>query len=322
MTAPALGRQAVLHMLAQAAAGTAATGNYQPAWYNPPLSPGYAKPFQADNRIGPGAHNPLDPIAPAPGLVSLSPRINVPLCLNHIGLWLPHLFKAAAPAEDDGVYTHVFTSDALEHEGVSLAWQDVDGWRLMNTLTLSSISIPMGQEQGYRAVDFSGMAADIAKPVSSPVGTALTPLALALMPASLCGIRRNGVAVGQIQSGTFRYSRTLVEDRPARLAVGTAERFIPDANPEITVDATVRVTSGAFYDDINSPQPYEFEWRINDDLTLIAACPALRVAPFERDIDGVGTRVQTISMRGEQTSSAPAVTLTLKNGIAAYPVEA
>lgn len=324
MTHPALGRESVLHVLAQAAPGVAAAGDYLPTHYYHPFDTGYGKPFQADDRTGPGLNNALDPLAPAPGLVSVQPRIIVPLCVNNLGLWLPHLFGAAAPSGTAPDFTHVFTSGVKEHDGLSLAWQDNGVWQLMNTLTLSSMSIPMGQEQGFRAVEFSGMASDVATPGSSPVGTPVSPLAYAPVSAQVCGIRKGGVAVGTVQTGSFRYNRTLVEDRPARVASVVAERFIPDANPEITVEMTARVTNQAFYDDAESgaPAAWEFEWRISETRSLVIACPALRVQPYKRSIEGVGTRTETITLRGEQTAGAPAVTVTLKNAVASYPAEA
>lgn len=313
------GRLARAYILPQETAGTAASGNHVPLDYYS-LTPRRNDPLVDDPIIGRDLHNPLDNQEPASGLVEAGLNLTVPLCFSQMGLFLPHLFTAAAPT-GAGPYVHVFRSGQREPQGASIAWVEGAKWRRAHTWTPDSMTIGIGQEAGRRNVTFNGMASDVDDLTNSPLGTPTANLARAFMPAGAGAVvRYNNVVVANLVSGEFFYRRTLEAFRPAGRADRTAREFTPQVGAAAGIEsAGLRIKDNAFYDIARS--------RVADDIeiefsfgaaSLIFVLPAARFEPTERPVSGEGLRTETYSIRAEQTASAM-VTATLTNAIPTYP---
>lgn len=317
-----VGRQATLYTLAQAAAGTLASGDFNPVFHMGQISPRRSDPLVDDPLVGRSLDNVLDAQEPATGLVEAGLDITVPLCLNQIGWHLPHLLSAASPSGSDP-YTHVFTSGAREHAGGSYAWIEADKWKAANTVTWSRMEFGLAPEAGRRTLRFSGMASDITFVSSTPLGTPNTALALNSVPGGVgCTIRKNSVAMAQIVGGNLFYERPLVPFRPTGRSDRTALSFTPNVGGKVGGNIELRAIDRTFHDLVlaKDVDDWEFEFASGDD-SLVLACPALRLEPSERPVSGEGLRTESYSVRGEQTSGAPALTATLINSIAAYAGE-
>ena len=318
-----VGRSALAYTLAQAAAGTAATGNHHPFHYYPPFSPRFSDPYVDDPIIGNGLDNVLDAQAPAPGLVEAGLDLTVPLCLNQIGWHLPHMFGAAAPSGDDP-YTHVFTSGDREPAGGSYVFVEADKWERAHTVTWSRLEFGIGQEAGRRQIRFSGMASTWDALASTPLGTPSTALALNSVAGGVgCLVRKNGTAVARIMGGSIYYQRPLVPFRPAGNEDRIATAFTPDVGGMLGGNLEMRFLDRTFRDfaDSGGADDFEFEFAQGDD-SLVIACPAVRFERTKQPSQGEGLRTESWSIRGEQTSGDPCVTATLTNSIAAYAGEA
>lgn len=317
-----VGRQSPLYTLAQAAAGTLASGNYHPVFHQANIAPRKTDPLVDDPLVGRALNNVLDSQEPATGLIEAGLDVTLPLCLNQIGFHLPHLLSAASPSGADP-YTHVFTSGAREHAGGSYIWPESTKWKAANTVTWSRMEFGLGAEAGRRTVRFSGMASNIATLGSDPLGTPTTQLALNSVPAGVgCTIRKNSVALAQVIGGNLFYERPLVPFRPVGRADRTALSFTPNVGGGIGGNIELRVLDIAFHElaEAKDVDDWEFEFASGDD-SLVLACPALRLEPSQRPVSGEGLRTESYSVRSEQTASAPALTATLTNSIATYPAE-
>ncbi len=317
-----LGADVALYSLAQAAAGTAASGNYNPRSHYG-FSPRRDDPYESDPLIGQATENSLDEQAPTDGLVNASFDMDMPLCLNQLGWELPHLMRVVTPTGSDP-YTHVFKSGAESHAGQSMAWQEGDKWRLANTVTHSRLELGFTPEPGRRRLRLAGLASDIDKPVSSPIGTPAVQLALNTIPARAGAIvRKSSVNMADILGGNFVLERTLTPYRPTGRADGTAQEFTPEVGTRVSGVIDVRVTGDTLYDFARSKaaDDFEFEWEIDSGNKLTLACAALRFTPMERGVSGRGRRTEQYSFQGEVTASAAALEATLINSIATYPGE-
>ena len=319
-----VGREALLYTLAQAAAGTAAVGNYNPVRYYPPLSPRRQDPYVDDPLIGVDLNNVLDAQDPASGLVEAGLDVNVPLCFNELGFHLRHLLGAATPT-GVGPYTHVFTSGVRSHAGGSYCWIEGDKWRLANTVTFSRMEIGVAPEAGQRQVRFSSMASDIDNEAATPLGTPETVLAANIFPAGPgAQIYIDNVLSATITGGSMFYQRTLAPFRPAGRSDRTALEFTPDVGGTLGGSLEFRSVNDTIYDlaRAKTAKPLEFRWVTDAGNSLSLACPAVQFEPYERPVSTSGLRTESTTFRGKQTAAAPCLTATLVNSIASYPVEA
>lgn len=317
-----IGREVQLFTLAQAAAGTAASGNFNPISHYG-FTPRRTDPLVDDPLIGVALANVLDPQPPTNGLVEAGLDIDLPMCFNQLGWVLPHIFGVTAPSGIDP-YTHVFSSGARAHAGGSFAWADGPDWRLANTVTWSRLEFGFTPEAGRRRIRLQGKASNIVTPASDPTGTPNSQLALNTFPGAVgCAITYNDVAVANIMGGSFFYERQLVDDRPIPRSDRTAKEFIPDANPRIGGTLDIRPVDNTWFDIAagGAVDNLALSFATDADNKLTIALPAVRFEPKQRAATGQGLRTESYDMRGEQTASAAAVTATLINSIAAYAGE-
>lgn len=318
-----IGREVQLYTLGQSAAGTAASGNFNPVSHYG-FTPRRTDPLVEDPLIGVSLANVMDPQPPTEGLVEAGFDIDLPLCFNQIGWFLPQLFAVTAPDGSDP-YTHVFDSSARAHAGQSLAWQDGEDWRLANTVTWSRMEIGFTPEAGRRRISLQGKASNITTPVSDPTGTPASQLALNTFAGGIgASILYNGVAVANLMGGSLRFERQLIDDRPIPRPDRTAKEFIPDVNPTIGGTLDLRPVDNTWFDiaaakDVDDLK-IAFATDANNSLTI--DLPAVRFEPKQRAASGQGVRTESYEMRAEQTAVAHALTATLINSIASYPGEA
>lgn len=317
-----VGREAILHVLAQSSPGAAASGNYIPVPHFG-ITPRRADPLEAQPLIQSGQHNVMDNQAPAQGLITAGLDLDLPFCLNNLGLFLPHFLIAAAPT-GVGPYVHAFTSGAREHNGLSLGWADGDDWQLANTFTGSRLDFSFGQLAGTRRLRVSGMCSDIENPDANPFGAPLAPLAQNFLAGGLgCIVRRNGVQVSRITGGSASFERQLDPHRPSSRAF-TAESFTPQVGTGFSGTLEMRSIDNTFRDEAAGKivDDMEFEYAIDSDNKLVISCPAVRFEPAPRPVGGEGLRTETWRFVAEQTSAAPMFTATLTNAVDSYPVAA
>lgn len=318
------GREARGYILPQAVPGTAADGNFQPIDYYT-ATPRRNDPLVDDPIIGTALNNVLDNQEPATGLIEAGLNLTVPLCMAQLGLWLPHMFNAAAPT-GEGPYVHVFTSGQREPAGATVVFAEGAKWRRAHTWTPESLQIGIAQESGRRIVTMNGMASDIDDETASPLGTPAAALTRAIMPAGPGAVvRYDGTVMANLVGGDVFFRRTLEAFRPAGRADRTAREFTPQVGAAAGIEnAALRIKDNAFYDIARSraAEPIEIEYAISANAKLVIALAACRFEPTERPISGEGLRTETYAIRAEQTGAAPMVTVTLTNSTATYPAGA
>jgi hypothetical protein len=317
-----LGREVLLYTLAQAAAGTAASGNFNPL-HHYGFTPRRTDGYEDDPLIGRELENLVDAQEPAETQVEAGFDLDLPLCFNQIGWILPHLFRVVAPTGDDP-YTHVFKTGATEHAGGSFAWQEAGDWRLADTVTWSQMEINLTPANGRRRISLQGMAGDVATPESDPTGTPAAALALNPFPGPKgCKIMLDDVVIANVTGGNVIIRRTLSPFRGAYSEKRVATEFTPEVGSRAEGSLDFRVVNNVFYDiaRAKTAEDIKLQFATDADNSLTIALPNTRFVPAERAVSGPGLRTESYSFQTEQSASAAAAELTLVNSIAAYAGE-
>ncbi|MCV0429223.1 MAG: hypothetical protein K5905_27550 [Roseibium sp.] len=304
----------------QADFASIATGNYiSTPFYTENL--GEAEPLESDPLLGTARTNNRDQTSPAPGLITAGGDIVVPMDVNHLPYWLTMLFGAGVTS-GAGPYTHVFTSgkEVLPYRTIEVEKRAGAAFFQNVGYLASAFSFDTARGAGFRQATISLVGRSQNKLAATGGGVPVAQLALGQVPASTGLMRINSVDAANFLGGSFNYQNNPTPDESM-----TSDEYL--AGYTLDEDATlggsnrVRYVNDAYYDIMAAGDPValELEFEISATAKMLFAMPAVRFerAPFA-PISGPGGLEAEFNWRAEQTDSAPMLTVTVTNQIAAY----
>jgi hypothetical protein len=275
-----------------------------------------------DDELGGARHNLVDPTKQAPDLPNPTGSMTVALDRNQIGWWLTSLLGAPVTDDaDDPVFEHVWTSGKTAPVLYTIEMPMAsDLFRIADAACVSAMSLNLADQGGFRTVDLTFM------PRSVRRRTTTLSASLVAAPArdkaeGWNGVAKiNGVAFGNIIGGQVNISNGAFMERyfddsqwPSAVEIGQPSFM---ATPEIRVRSDAATMLNLF--DGVTPFALELLFRATDDRLIKFEAPnvvAPKVLPASQ---GVGGMSVSPSFMASQTSSAPMLTVTARNAVAAY----
>lgn len=184
--------------------------DYEPAFgQNPAVKAGKVLPFNTfdvkskqnlkDVATITGSRNP---VAPAPGNISVDGNIVVPVDETGIGYWLKGLFGNPATAGSADPYQHIFKIGTTQPSMIlEKGFTDIGQYALLNSCKISSFKMGFGGEDELTA----SMTIMGAKEVLSPVPYTTSPsnIILSRFTNLQASIEEGGTAIANITKGEF-----------------------------------------------------------------------------------------------------------------------
>lgn len=200
-----------------------------------------------------------DPVDPQYGAITADGSVNVPVDSRLFGLWLRQTFGPPVTTEDSGVYTHVFKSGAVYVPSATLekSYPEVPNYSRLIGFMVNSLQLSM-QRGGFASAVIQGIAqGELARTASSQGGT---PVDLGYTPfSSFRGfVKRGGVAVGGLTSGSLTYSNNL-----DRVETIRADGLIDGADPTqatLSGSLTVRYQDNTLLDLAKAGTPIDLSF--------------------------------------------------------------
>lgn len=287
-----------------------------------------ATPDLVDDPVLGGAYdNNRDPIAPQLGMQKGDTQRTVPLALDEVGMWFSGCFGFPTTTGTAGAYTHVFKSGAESLPYLTV--QDLlaaSQLRLHRGVVTDGFSIQGTKENAYPQLVLDLLMRDAAKAADWLAGDDAAAFSFQRPPSWGCSVLWNDSQIGEATTTNLNYKNN-------------CERFMGLNGDEfpISIDPKLASVGGSL------------GMRLNDDtyhalaraggaagkLSLVWKLPsapttrscqvdynAVRLSASGQPVEGAGEMMSQFNVRGEQgTSGNPAVTVTLKNNVAAYEPE-
>jgi hypothetical protein len=313
------GHTSLIDMQVENSYGTIASGN----WLRVPVAdfnPGVSQPWERQDIIGLAGGR--DEPTPLRGLLTVEPRVEVPVDLNNFGYWLR---ACMGPATSSGSsdFTHTFVSGgaavpgiSMQHHNASLSanpFMRLIGCRA-NTLEMT---FRMGEAAQMATLGFIGVSASRAGTTASgsPTTAAFVPFTGAVGTA-----KRAGSALARVTGATLRFSNGLEALREANRE-GNAITVAAPGVTEITGTVDLRMDSDQLLQDSEGAAgvALSFGYAISATQSLeftVHAAHLDRIMPPVRGRAGIQA---TFAYRGTYDGTATtAMTAVLKNQVAAY----
>lgn len=313
------GRGSTMFVGFQTAFGTpaAADGYQQTPFYRQTLSE--TTPRESDPLLGLDQANGRDATDPVQGLPEHSGEVEVPLCLNHIGLWLRLALGDPTTTGDASDYQHVFTSGTptlpTGTAEVALAANDV---RQHVGLAVQSMRVNVADEAGTQRVTFAiaGQRENLLTATAAGIVPAMMPLAE--LKRTRAAVFLDGAALGALLACDFTYTTGVTMDRFVDGNDYPSEAALTD---EATNGGTMRLRyKGQAFEQraiADSTHALEFRWVISATRSISVLMPRVRFGRAAPPIEGPAALEQSIPFMAAQ-GAANMLTVTLKNGIASY----
>jgi len=289
-----------------------------------------------DDELGNAVHNPYDETDPAPTLVNVSGPVVVAADMNTLPFWLSLLFGSPSAPTGSGPYSRVFTSAVEPDFGTVQFKTAASRWKVISGLAFSGLDFDLTKQDGYRQFTFAGAARDVTivdDDENLPLDlTGVTSPARAKAPATVGELLINDTAVGRLTGGRFSYQSGLNRqdyvDGDAR-----ASEMERDGGTTVTLTPTIRLGRAASQNGIldllqgaqnpvtGAPKtPFNCKLRlsIGAGLQVTFEMPRCFGERKVETIGGPGGLEITPEIRATQSATAPAVTATLVNAVAAF----
>jgi len=288
-----------------------------------------------DEELGTPAHNRFDETDPAPALLNFSGPLTVAADMATVGYWLHLLLGDPVTSSGSGPYTRVFDSGQDPRFATQQFKTGASRWKVVSGLAFDSWSFDLGKADGYRQMTFNGSARDVVTVDDSedlPLSeTGLTLPTRAKAPATLGEFLVNDVLVGRVTGGSFNYQNSLQRldfvDGDAR-----ASAMERDGGSTVSFSPTIRLARAANqngildvlrgpYDRATGQPTTPFDAKIRFVLSagnsLTLHMPRCFGEERFETIDGPGGLPLSAQIRGVQSATAPALRVTLVNGLSA-----
>lgn len=313
------GHNSLIDIETEATYGTLPTGN----WKRVPLvslDPGVSQPWERLDLIGLAGGR--DEPTPLRGLLTVEPRVEVPIDLVNIGHWMRLLFGApTTTGTTDRV--HVFASGAAALPSISLQhgnsqisanpFMRLTGLRA-NTMEMS---FRFGEALQTASIGLIGLNASRAAATASgtPTTATFTPFT-----GAVGTVTRAGSALARITGGTLRFSNGLEVLREANRANAAITEAAPGVT-EVSGTIDVRMDTDTILADSEGAAPVKLAFGYSLGATqslefLVEAAHLERTMPPVRGRAGIQA---TFAFRGAFDATATrALTVTLRNQTASY----
>lgn len=280
---------------------------------------------QEDEVMGGGFHNSVDARPAAGDTERASLRAVWPLDLVQIGFVLTELFGAPVTT-GSAPYVHTWTSAAVqiptttfERKLLAGAFDSVIG------AVARSLQFPLGSDRGFTRINADYFARQVTKQYAD--STAGTPEIVALaarVPRKVGTVKKDGVALGSIISGSLDLTNVLGED-----SYHGGGGFIDDVQVEgrtVALNLTGRFKGAALRNlgelEVGQelPEALDFEcgWELSASLKLVITIRNVRFAKTAPASSGPGRMDIPLRGRAEVGVADPMVTAVLTNARASY----
>lgn len=279
-----------------------------------------------DPLLGIASDNNRDAIAPQPGMPKGDVQRTVPLALEEIGMWLSVALGYPTTSGTAPNFTHIFKSGAE-----SLPWLSVEDlimagvYRMHRGVVVDGISIQATKENAYPQVVLDLLMRDSVKAVAALAGDdAETQFTLQRPPAWGATVLWNDVAIGDATTATINYKNNCTrwlglngDEFPVSIDTGLASAG---------GSMTLRTSADTYHDLAASSGTGKLSlvWKMPGaaaaNRSLQFDFNICRLSDSGQPIEAAGEITADYTIRAEQgTATHPMVTVTLKNGFAAYP---
>lgn len=312
----------------QADFATFATGNFTPSYI---YSHGIEEKHGLDDNplLGLPRTNDRDQTAPVDGLPSMAGQpLVVPVCFNHVGMWLKSLFGAASVTGSADPYTHVFTSggEVLPEKSIEVAVKNVGGatryWQYTGILANKG-TLDFSRSPGVQKLTLDVNGRSETKASSTGGGTPATAWAFDPALATLATFQIDtggGLAnVADVMSVQAVYDNRLVAKEHMNGTAYLSGYDVAD-NSGFSGSMRLRFRASTFYDYAVAGTELSAAISLakSGSRSLVLAAPALRLERVGVVIPGPGGLEQTFNFRAHQSSSAAMLTATLKSLVPSY----
>lgn len=273
---------------------------------------GAEQPLEASDLLGMG-RAPQDPDL---GMVVNDGDLVVPVDARNFGFWLKAGLGAPVTTEDDGVFTHVYTSGktVLPSLSIEIGFPDVPSYGTNVGALLNTIAIALATSGKLNAtlgfICQNETLGTVTKDNASDVFETVR------FPQFVGAIKRNGVALGQITSASFNFSNNYEKVEvinPAGTIAGG------DAGVEsCTGDIASRFADTTLLDQATSQEPCEIEFAWSrGDWSLKIEIDRVFLPRAKRPVNGPQGVQATFNYQAA-VSSGSVIKVTLVNDVAAY----
>jgi hypothetical protein len=313
------GHNSLIDIQTESAYGTAPSGN----WLRVPimsLEPGVSQPWERLDVVG--LVGGRDEPAPLRGLLTVEPRLEVPVDLNNFGHWLKTLLGAPATTGTT-TKTHVFKSGgsiitglSLQHHNSSLS---ANPFMVLNGLRGNTLEMAFrfGESLQMATVGLIGTNAGRAAATASG-----TPTSAAFVPftGAVGTVTRGGSNIGRITGATLRFSNgleVLREANRASAAISEAAAGVTEVTGTVDVrmdDATLLADSEG-----SSAVKLAFGYSLGATQSLTMTVEAAYLDRLMPPVSGRAGIQASFSFRGVYDATATcALTATLVNAVVSY----
>lgn len=310
----AAGINALMSLAFEATYGTAPANGYRRV---PFISStlGAEQGLLADDLLGCGR----DPLPPSRDVVNAGGDVVVPVDLRNFGHWLKLLLGAPVTTEDDGVYTHAFTSAklALPSASIEIGHPEVPAYAMNKGLLANSLAIRMQRSgQAQATIGLIGQAEVVAGGSGAGVPSELEVTRLSQYQGS---ISRDGVALGNVVSADLTFSNNY-----EAVDVLRGDGLIGGGDPgkaSFTASLTVRFDSLTLYNLAVAGEATDiaFAYTLDAERQLVIALPSVYLPVPKRPVTGPTGVQATFTVQGARPEPGAAMlTATLVNDVASY----
>jgi hypothetical protein len=324
------GKTTTLLVGAQSAFGALASGNWTQTYYRK-HSLAMKQPYAEDPVLGLPRTNNRDVTAPAPGLITLGGSAEYPLDYNHCGIHFTAAFGAATDSGSGDPYTHTWTSggEALPYLSKEVAIVTPSGTIYMdyNSLALSKLTLKASRTAGEESITCDYIGQQEVQNSSSQGGTPATPWARDMVQAAIGTFAIGGTAAAGILEFNGTYDNGLKPEDFLGNSAGMISGI--DLDTESTFKGTIKlrfrnVNAGAagetYYALAAAQSAFDgtLSWSRASGRLVQLDMQNMRLEPDGITIEGPSGIDQTYNFRCEQSSSAPMITMTVKNLVPTY----
>lgn len=267
-----------------------------------------------------GQLNDRDPNATAPELPTGGGPIEVPACLRELGFWLKAMLGEPVTTGSAPNYTHVFESGKAAIPYMAQSKKLAGGmYRRTRGIIVNTMGITFEKGSGYPRVQLGVLHRDELKNASQAGGTIEPAFTLLRVPSAKPYAKYNGAAM-LVQSANINFSNQLEPDNQFD---GTQDEWPNGYDPgetQISGGFTVRYKDTTWDDvaDADTAGLFEFGWQLNVNQSIAFQLRA-EIAKQALPVTSPQRVMQTYNLVPKQSDTVPAMKVTLKTDVNAYP---
>lgn len=311
--ARSLGSNALFSMAFESVYGTPPASGYK-AMAFADTSLGTEQPLLDNELLGYGR----DPLAPSRDAITSDGDVTIPVDSDGIGYWLKGLLGApTSTGTTPKTHTFVSGASALPSMAIEIGNPEVPNYEMFSGVAVDRMDFEM-KRSGLLQAKVGLIAQGSAIAASSGAGT-VSAIILQRFGQFNGAIKRNGAAIGSIQSVSFSYSNNL-----DRVEVIRADGKIDGLDPTIAsmsgkLETRFDSTTLLAQAQSGAACSLEFSWTISANVSLTITAHSVFLPVPRRTIDGPkGIMANFDWQAAKAVSPARMMTAVLVNSVAAY----